>query len=242
MKRAKKLITIGSALLAWSLRAAAARAEAPAPPAANATASPAANAPAAAEAPQISPPHLPRALIAAGFTVGEGGTGDWVAGFAGGVAVRGPRWLAVSLRFNAVMWSPASLGEAGYAVTRFDLGLAPHLILASEGQSDRVSTGFELYLFTPVGLSIPDVTTPQRRAFFEKMDGHTGWYAGLGLGVVLFAGRSLGLNLELSYAGHVTTFVSTATPSDGSPQLVTRYHDVSHEVVLTFQASLLVPG
>jgi hypothetical protein len=126
-------------------------------------------------------------------------------------------------------WERGAAIDAGYDYQRIDLGLAPHLRILS-ARARTVSFGLDAWVALPVGLSRPFGSAPPRRAFYERIDGRWGWYAGAVAGAVVRSHRS-GVLLEIGYTRHAADTSSVITPHDPAiAPVVDTGHQVDHEI------------
>jgi len=135
--------------------------------------------------------------------------------------------LAAIGSFSA--WGDRAARDAGYRSARVDVGVAPMWRLLRWPIAEILG---ELYLAMPVGVSIPIVSPPDRRAFSEHIDDRTGWFVGGRVGNA-FIVRHGGIFFECGYQRSAAGIRSLITPHDGSPAIKQQTDYVDHQLIFT---------
>ncbi len=138
--------------------------------------------------------------------------------------------FAMAATASSLAWYQSAANDAGYRLQRFDLGVAPTFrAMRSDHFGDLI---IELYVALPVGVSIPNITPPARRAVSERIDNHIGWFAGGTIGCAALIGP-WGLFVEVGYQRAATGIRSVVTPTDGTPASDRRIDYVDHQLIIS---------
>jgi len=156
-------------------------------------------------------------------------------GINAGYELRIRDWLAIAATFRVSSRIAGPAREAGTLHRNLDMGLAPHLRYGMPRELWGPFFSSEIYFAFPVGVSLPHVEGPPRRAFEERLDGRTGWFAGATIGHAVIK-THFGGYVEIGYRMHRTRTESTITFQDGSPSLVGDRSEVDHQIVFALGA------
>jgi hypothetical protein len=177
---------------------------------------------AAAAAPAAAGPRLSLGLGLGGTWSAEGSPGGPSYGrgpFEAGYLLRYEQPLtdrfALAATGSHFIWTQSAAKDAGYDTQRVDLGVAPVWRIARRTKQGIWLCVFDLDLSFPVGVSVPIVRPPTRRAASEHVEGQTGWFVGATLRGTLVVGH-VGLFLEYAFQRSATGVRSVVTPRDGS--------------------------